>query len=97
MTTSRGSNFERAPFGQEVVEEELRTYVTGCGTALACVRADSEQGTPRPGRGDPEPLTAGRRRSEADPAGPRVHHNTKELGPVGLEGVIVLGESAQDL
>ena len=42
----------RAPFGQEVVEEELRTYMTGCDTALACVRAESEQGTPMPGSGD---------------------------------------------
>ena len=31
---------ERAPVGQEVVEEELRTYMTGCDTALAYVRAD---------------------------------------------------------
>ena len=42
----------RAPFGQEVVEEELRTYMTGCDTALAYVRAESEQGTPVPGSGD---------------------------------------------
>ena len=35
-----GPTPDRAPVGQEVVEEELRTYMTGCDTALACVRAD---------------------------------------------------------
>ena len=40
---SPGLYLDRAPFGQEVVEEELRTYVTGCDTALARVRAESER------------------------------------------------------